>query len=90
MFAITLPADHLNVGITSIKLGRALLRQNRVGEAENHSLAGYRILSKQTSPSVTWLKTAREDLAAIYRAMGQPEKAAGFLTAQAGGAPGGK
>ena len=75
----TLPPNHLNIGITQIKLGRALVRQHRYAEAEGHSLAGYEILSKQTSPSVSWLKSAREDLAAVYDALNQPEKAGRFL-----------
>ncbi len=82
MFGQTLPANHLNVAITSIKLGRTLLRQDRAREAEGYSLAGYRILSAQANPSVSWLKAAREDLASIYRTLKQPEKAKEFLTEQ--------
>src|SRR4051812_22057396 len=43
-------------------------------EAEEHTLAGYRILTKQTSPSVTWVKSARQDLVTIYEALQQAEK----------------
>jgi hypothetical protein len=43
-------------------------------------LAGYRILSKQASPSVSWLKNARKDLASIYEALHQPEKVKQFQT----------
>lgn len=74
----TLSADHANIGIARIKLGRVLLRERRYKEAEAQSLPGYNILMKQTSPSVTWLKSARTDLAAIYNALKQPEKAAAF------------
>lgn len=83
MYAQTLPADHINVAITQIKLGRALLRQNRLKEAETESLRGYQILSQQANPSVTWLQSARQDLAAIYTSLHQPEKAKTFEAAQA-------
>jgi tetratricopeptide (TPR) repeat protein/predicted Ser/Thr protein kinase len=79
MYAQTLPPGNNNVGITRIKLGRSLLRQNRFAEAETESLAGYQILSSQASPSVSWLHSARQDLAAIYTALNQPEKAKPFL-----------
>jgi serine/threonine-protein kinase len=78
MFTATLPADHLNVAIARIKLGRALLRQGRSGEAETETLAGYEILKKQASPSVSWLKTARADLVEIYEARHDGSKAAAF------------
>jgi serine/threonine protein kinase/tetratricopeptide (TPR) repeat protein len=83
--------DHLNTGIARIKLGRALLRQGRIAEAERESKAGYDIVSKQAAPSVSWLKSAREDLAAAYDALHRPEEAARFRTeaarvAQAGAA----
>jgi serine/threonine protein kinase/Tfp pilus assembly protein PilF len=81
----TLSPDHLYTGIAQIKLGRALAGQKRYAEAEGHTLAGYKILTKQTSPSVTWLESARKTLVTIYDALNQPEKAAEFraeLTAQ--------
>jgi serine/threonine-protein kinase len=77
-YAKTLPAEHINVGITNIKLGRALLRQQKYVEAELHSLQGYTILSKQANPSVGWLKNARTDLGEIYDALHQPDKARRF------------
>jgi len=77
-FTETQSAEHLNTGIARIKLGRALLRQARYQEAEGEALAGYRILSKQASPSVSWLKNARKDLTAIYEALHQPEKVKQF------------
>lgn len=75
-FTAALSANHLYTGIAQIKLGRALVRQMRYADAEEHSLAGYRILMKLTSPSVTWLQSARQDLVAIYVASNQPSKAA--------------
>jgi serine/threonine-protein kinase len=68
--------DHLNTGIARIKLGRALLRQGRSAEAEVELKAGYDIVAKQTAPTVSWLKAAREDLAAAYDTLHRPEEAA--------------
>jgi len=67
---------HLNTGIARIKLGRSLLRQQRLVEAEGELKAGYDIVSKQAAPGVSWLKAAREDLAAAYDGLGRPEDAA--------------
>src|ERR1035438_8756932 len=58
MFAATLPADHMNMGIAQIKLGRALARQSRFGEAEGPLLSGYAILSRQANPSSIHLQNA--------------------------------
>jgi serine/threonine-protein kinase len=71
-----LPDDHMNVGITRIKLGRALLRSKRYEEAAAESQAGYDILIKQADPGVSFLRAARTDLAVAYDALGQPERAA--------------
>src|SRR6185503_10113876 len=76
MFSETQSPTHLNVGIARLKLGRALLREGRHADAEVELLAGMGILAKQASPSVLWIKSAREDLAALYDATAQPEKAA--------------
>jgi eukaryotic-like serine/threonine-protein kinase len=75
MFAETQSPQHLNTGIGRIKLGRALVGQSRYAEAETELLTGYDILTKQTSPSVPWLRAAREDLVKLYTASKQPEKA---------------
>jgi len=74
MYAQTLPPDHLNVAITRIKLGRTLLRQDRLKEAQVECLGGYEILSKQANPSVTWLQSAREDLATIHSTLHAPDR----------------
>jgi hypothetical protein len=70
--------QHLNTGIGRIKLGRALVGQKRYSEAEVELLAGYEILTKQTSPSVSWLRNAREDLVKLYTASNKPEQAKRF------------
>lgn len=66
----------MNTAIGWLKLGRALLRQQRYAEAEESVKAGYDVLMTQTSPSVSWLRAARDDLVAIYEATGQHEKTA--------------
>jgi serine/threonine-protein kinase len=78
VYAESLPADHLNVAIARIKLGRALVPQHRYADAEVESLAGYGILIKQTDPPANWLQNARKDLVEEYGALRQPEKAAKF------------
>lgn len=74
IFTRTLSSNHLNTGIARVKLGRTLLRQNRLDEAETEAEAGLHILRKQMNPSVTWLNTARNDLAQIYGALGKKDK----------------
>jgi serine/threonine-protein kinase len=84
IFAETLSPEHLNTGIGRIKLGRELLRQRRFAEAKVESLAGYRIVAAEASPSVSWLRSAREDLVLAYEALERPDDAASF---RADGAP---
>ena len=78
LYATTLSPENMNTAIARIKLGRSLARQNRWTEAETESLAGYQLLSAQSEPGVSWLQSARADLAAVYDALGQPEKAQKF------------
>lgn len=80
MYTQTLAPDHMNIGIARIKLGRTLLRQHRYQQAETETTAGYLILKKQANPAVSWLNSARADLAEVYDALRQPEKAAAFRT----------
>ena len=77
-FSATQSPGHLNTGIARIKLGRSLLRQGRTAEAEVESKAGYDIVAKQTAPTVSWLKSAREDLIAAYDILRRPEEAAKY------------
>jgi serine/threonine protein kinase/tetratricopeptide (TPR) repeat protein len=77
-YSETLPSNHMFMGIAHVKLGRTLAREHRFADAEPESLAGYDILTKQANPSVSWLKSARQDLIAEYDALQQPEKAKKF------------
>ena len=77
-FTEALSADNVNTGIAHIKLGRALLRQNRFQDGEVETRAGYDVMIKQTSPSNSFVNAARKDLAADYDALHEPEKAAKF------------
>jgi eukaryotic-like serine/threonine-protein kinase len=76
IYAKVLPADHVNVGIAQAKLGRALLRQQRVRTAGIVLEQSEAILSRQPGPESAWLKTAREDLATVRgsAASGQPPR----------------
>lgn len=65
IYADALPADHLNVAIARGKLGRALLRQRRYGEARAQLMAAADVLERQPDPPSSWLKAAREDLATL-------------------------
>ncbi len=78
MYSKTLPPDHQNVGIGHIRLGRAFLRDHRYAEAESESRLGYDILTRQTNPPGVWVQYARTDLAEVYEALHQPEKAGKF------------
>lgn len=72
-----LPADHSLVAEIEIRIGRTLLREERYAEAEPHTLAGYTVLAGD-GHETSWVVSGRRDLAAIYEALGQPEKAARF------------
>jgi serine/threonine-protein kinase len=82
-FSATLSPQNVNTGIARIKLGRTLLRAGKPAEAVPESLAGYRILSQQASPSISYLQAARADLAAAYEAIEQPAEAKRFRAERA-------
>jgi serine/threonine protein kinase len=65
MYAQSLPANHVNEGIGRIKLGRTLLRQHKYADAAAETQRGFDIVSRQASPAVSWLESARKDLAEI-------------------------
>lgn len=78
IFQEALSPEDMNTGIARIKLGRTLLRQGLWSEAEAESHAGYLILLDKTDPSVSWLQSARQDLATAYDALGKPDEAERF------------
>ena len=82
-YADTLPSDHQLVGIARIRMGRQIVLQKRYADAVRESQAGYDILMKQASAPARWLQIAREDLAAAYDGLGQPERARPFREALA-------
>ena len=76
MYDVTLPAGHTTIGIAKVKLGRSILRQGRFAEAERESRAGYDILAPQLNPTVSWLVSARADLATANDSLHRPAEAA--------------
>jgi serine/threonine-protein kinase len=78
MYTETLSPDHLNTGIARLKLGRTLLREKRYADAEPELLAGHAIVSGQTTPAVSWLRAAREDLVSLYEATHRSDQAAKY------------
>jgi serine/threonine-protein kinase len=74
----TLGPEHSNTAIAHLKLGRALLRQDRFQEAEAETRAGYETLRKQVGPSNNFLRAARKDLTLIYAGLKQPENVRRF------------
>ena len=81
-----LGADHVNTAQARIKLGTVLADVGRHAEAEALLLAGYRTLRGQTDPADPWLETAREELAAVYDALGRPAQAARYRATRSTGA----
>jgi serine/threonine-protein kinase len=78
IFRATLPAGHSNIGIGHLKLGRALLRQQRFADARSELSAGYELLKPQMDNGSVWLQNARKDLAESYDGLALPAEAARF------------
>jgi serine/threonine-protein kinase len=76
MYEQTLQAGHTTTAIARIKLGRTLLRQRKFAEAERETRAGYDILAPQMNPTVSWLVSARADLAVAYDSLDRAADAA--------------
>jgi eukaryotic-like serine/threonine-protein kinase len=79
-YAATLPPDHQLIGIGSVRLGHVLLRERRFAEAQSESRTGYDVLTKKSGSSVTWIQTAREDLATEHDSLQHPVLAAGVVS----------
>jgi eukaryotic-like serine/threonine-protein kinase len=75
-YAAKLSPDHQLVGIGRVRLGHVLLREKRFVEADSESRAGLDILTKKSGSSVTWIQTARDDLAAEHDSLRRPVLAA--------------
>ena len=69
-----LPDGHRYTAIAQVRLGSALIGQNRHRDAEQYTLAGYNSLIKH-GPTVPELRSARADLIAIYDALNEKGKA---------------
>jgi eukaryotic-like serine/threonine-protein kinase len=77
-FTEALGPDNVNTGIARLKLGRTLLREGHIKDAQPETLAGYQILVKQTSQSTSFMHSARKDLTAEYEALNQTTEAARY------------
>jgi Flp pilus assembly protein TadD len=71
-------ANSLNDAVAHSKLGRALLREGRLDEAEREALVGYTYLAKHVTAGDRFLALARKDLAAIYDALHRADEAARY------------
>ncbi len=76
---------HTNTGIAHMKLGHVLLRERRFAEAQAETQTGYDILVKQTSPTLSFLRSARKDLVAELDTLGKPDLAARYRAELAAG-----
>jgi eukaryotic-like serine/threonine-protein kinase len=65
---------NVSVGVVEANLGRTLLRQGHYQEAQNYLTSGYGILIKKPQAYPEHLQEAREDLAAVNRALDQPHR----------------
>ena len=86
-FSETLSPEDLRTGIARIELGGALFHEQRYQDAETQLLAGYQIVTSQGHTSTQEAADARRDLAAVYYALNQPEKAAKFRAELAANEP---
>lgn len=71
-------AESVNAAIAHVKLGRTLLSEQKFGEAETTTLAGYNYLVKHAAPGNVYLTNARKDLAAIYDGLHEREQSSRF------------
>ena len=72
------PATDIHVGTAESSWGRALLHLKRYRDAEIQLTASYQNLQKQPRPPIARIQEVRQDLAAVYDAMGQPDQAKPF------------
>jgi len=70
--------DSFSAAVARVKLGRTLLSENKLAEAEIQSLGGYNYLVKHVERENTYLAGVRKDLGAIYDGLQQPQQAARY------------
>lgn len=66
---------HVNTGIARIKLGRALIRQQRWRDGIAESRAGHDVVAAQAAPGISFLQAARRDMASALAALGDARRA---------------
>lgn len=72
------PAGDMHIGVAESSWGRALLHLGRYREAVTQLTASYQNLEKQPQPPLARIQEVRQDLAAVYDAIGQPDQAKQF------------
>jgi len=77
-FTRELGAGNINTGVAEVRLGRTLLHEAKYKEAEQHSLAGYETLSRQTSSQTSYVQGALHDLIEDYTALKRFSEARAF------------
>jgi eukaryotic-like serine/threonine-protein kinase len=78
MLMATLGPTHSSTAIAQGKLGRVKLRLGRPLEAHVLLMTTYETLSKTMAPGVTWLQSARLDLAEAADTLNRPDEARRF------------
>jgi serine/threonine-protein kinase len=73
IYATALSGENMNSAVAHLRLGRILLREGKLSDAEKESLAGYRYFVANSSPSDAYLIAARKDLGQIETGLGRPE-----------------
>jgi serine/threonine-protein kinase len=69
---------NVSVGVTETSLGRVLLHEKHYRDAEKYLTSGYAILMTQPRAYPARIQEARQDLATVYEALKEPERAASF------------
>ena len=78
IYVAALDPGHVDIAIGRIKLGRLLAGLERYPEAAEELTAGYDLLTAQANPSMSWRELARKELVAVWEALGDEARAAGF------------
>ena len=73
-----LEPEHQLVGIAKVRYAEVLQLDRRHDDAEREALAGYAILTKQSSPPEIWMNRARVALASAFQSNGKAGLAAKY------------